>query len=787
MKSSIVASEHRVGGANILISTKEFFRCHEESLGFSPDPEKWDAISADAAATLCLVAGPGTGKTACLAARLLKLMLVDELPPDAIVATTFTTKAAAELRSRVLDWGFRMTSHLASDERLSKAKREAAQGLDVNQVITGTVDSLCEDMLVRYRDAGSQPPTVADEFVAKTMLLREGLFADGRFRSKRFNELLMRLDAKTNTFGWNIGRKTEVLGAAADRLIHDRVNISKYRRARDEDEKYKRDMLLDAVASYERQLDERLMLDYAGLEREALNRLEKGQLTAFTSRVQAVLVDEYQDTNLLQERIYFELGKACNGALTVVGDDDQSLYRFRGATVELFSDFAERARQENWVAHTIFLQTNYRSSKKVVGFVDHYARLDTGYQAVRVRDKPELKPHDHADEGPPILAMFRDTPEDLADSLADVLRQIFMGRGLSVPGFGMIKCNRNSGHVGDAALLCGSPLELRGGKPTLPGLLREALNEPPQIKVFNPRGQVFQTTPIVTSLGGGMLSCLDPDGRIEGTVFLSHEIRAAFQGWRLAAAECSQYRRTGHTFIAGWKSRERHYKKWPARVSALELLYSLASFLPELHDDPEGQVYLEVFARQLSACEQVSSFRGRVLTDPTGERDAKGLNLADRSVGDLIQHFLGPIAAGSVDLNEDLIDDLPRDRLAVLSIHQAKGLEFPLTIVDAGSSFKSNHHAHRFKRFPDAPTSAQTMEDHFRPYTPLRRPRRCDIDRAFDDLYRQYFVAYSRAKDVLLLVGLNSARPEGNIPNVALGWTRDGVSTWADSPPWQEI
>lgn len=123
----------------------------------------------------------------------------------------------------------------------------------------------------------------------------------------------------------------------------------------------------------------------------------------------------------------------------------------------------------------------------------------------------------------------------------------------------------------------------------------------------------------------------------------------------------------------------------------------------------------------------------------------------------------------------------------MLSIHQAKGLEFPLTIVDVGSSFKNNHRAHRFKRYPDGPTSAQAMEDHFRRYTPLGVPQRRDVDRAFDDLYRQYFVAFSRARDVLLLVGLNSARPSGAIPNVAMGWRRDGKPVWANNPPWLEI
>lgn len=774
-------------GGSRLITTNEFFRCHEEALGFRPDEEKYEAITADAAATMYMVAGPGTGKTACLAARLLKLMLVDGIPPDGIIATTFTTKAATELRSRILDWGFRMTGHLAGDERLSTRKRKAAAALDVNQVVTGTIDSLCEDMLVRYREPGAQPPTVVDEFVATTLLLRYGLFEDARYRSGRLDDILMQLDARMGKFGWNIGRKTEVLAAIADRLVHDRVNVAKYLRVRNSDEKYKRTKLIEAVASYDSQLDDRLMLDYAGLEQEALSRLENGQLTTFLGRVRAVLVDEYQDTNLLQERIYFQLARACGGALTVVGDDDQSLYRFRGATVELFSGFPERAGHEGWKAKPIFLQTNYRSTKRIVGFVDKYANLDPAYQAVRAKDKPPLKAHASTLEGPPVLAMFRDSPEELAESLADLLRDVFRGRGFSLPGFGKIRCDRKAGDAGDAALLCSSPREHRGGKPALPGLLREALSVPPGLEVFNPRGQALEDIPAVAVLGGGLLSCLDPDGRVEATIFLRREMRTTFQSWRQAARNCTQFQKEARRILKGWSTRIRNAKKWPERVSALELLYSLASFLPQFYDDPEGQVYLEAFTRQLSACEQVSPFGGRVLTIPAGERNAKGLNMADRSVGDLLQHFLGPIAAGSVEVNEDLIEEFPRDRLPILSIHQAKGLEFPLTIVDVGSSFKNNHRAHRFKRFPDGPTSAQAMEDHFRRYTPLGVPQRRDVDRAFDDLYRQYFVAFSRARDVLLLVGLNSARPSGTVPNVAVGWRRDGQSVWANNPPWLEI
>jgi DNA helicase-2/ATP-dependent DNA helicase PcrA len=654
--------------------------------------------------------------------------------------------------------------------------------VDVNQVVTGTIDSLCEDMLLRYRDPGTQPPVVVDEFVAHTLLLRNGLFEDHRYRSKRFNELLMYLDARTSTYGWNIGRKTEVLAAVADRLIHDQVDIAKYQRRRDTDEKYKRHKLIEAVGSYRDELDQHLMMDYALLEQEALSRLKNGQLSTFVSRVRALLVDEYQDTNLLQEQIYFQLGQACGGALTVVGDDDQSLYRFRGATVELFSGFQKRASEMGWAPKPIFLQTNYRSTQQIVAFVDNYARLDPGYQQVRAAAKPPLKPRATAASGPPVLAMFRNTPEELAESLADVLWQVFRGKGFGIGNGMTIRCDRREGDAGDAALLCGSPREHRSGNLALPGLLREALH--PDIGVFNPRGQELQEISPVAALGGALLTCLDPDARIETAVFLPPQTRTTFQIWRQEASDYAAFnKKPARAFINRWASR----RGFPERVSALELLYSLATFLPELHDEPEGQVYLEAFARQLAACEQVSLFRGRVITDSNGETDVKGLNVADRSVRDLLQHFLGPVAAGSVDVNEDLLEDFPRDRLPVLSIHQAKGLEFPLAIVDVGSSFKTNHHAHRFKRYPTSPAAAQVMEDHFRSYTPLGVPQRQDLDRAFDDLYRQYFVAFSRARDVLLLVALNSSRPDGNIANVAMGWRRDGIAVWAADPPFIEI
>jgi DNA helicase-2/ATP-dependent DNA helicase PcrA len=64
----------------------------------------------------------------------------------------------------------------------------------------------------------------------------------------------------------------------------------------------------------------------------------------------------------------------------------------------------------------------------------------------------------------------------------------------------------------------------------------------------------------------------------------------------------------------------------------------------------------------------------------------------------------------------------------------------------------------------------------------LKAPRRTAANRAFDDLSRLYYVAFSRARDLLLLVGL-----EPDVPNVARGWKRTGVSGWAGAAPWKRI
>jgi DNA helicase-2/ATP-dependent DNA helicase PcrA len=206
------------------------------------------------------------------------------------------------------------------------------------------------------------------------------------------------------------------------------------------------------------------------------------------------------------------------------------------------------------------------------------------------------------------------------------------------------------------------------------------------------------------------------------------------------------------------------------------LVYALRHWFPDFQDDPEQHVYFETFTRQLQAAEEVSPFGGRVVWS------SEKPHLHQRSIEHLLRNFLAPIADGSVTVNEDLVETFPRDCLSVLSIHQSKGLEFPLVIVDVGSRFKRDHRSQARLRYPTTGELPHTLEDEMRSASPLKAPRRSAADRAFDDLYRLYYVAFSRARDVLLLVGL-----EPDVPNVARGWRRTGTNAWNRAVPWRLI
>jgi DNA helicase II / ATP-dependent DNA helicase PcrA len=386
--------------------------------------------------------------------------------------------------------------------------------------------------------------------------------------------------------------------------------------------------------------------------------------------------------------------------------------------------------------------------------------------------------------------MFRPNAQNLAHDLARFVDEVFHGPGVVVGRDSeRLRVIRNPGRgaVGDCALLCSSPRERTSrGRERLPLLLRRELgNLPNPVEVFNPRGQQLSEVPEVQQLCGLILECVDPDARIQNSITNFPGAAAnVFNRWR---QEAQRYinsnppapgsvgqRNTLDAFVRSWQQRSpQGGGSWPREVALIELLYELVTWILPFQEDQPFGIFLEAITRTIT---QMAPFA----YDSTVHRDPPW---AEASVRAILWNVLEPLAAGAIDIDEDLIEQLPRDRLQIMSIHQAKGLEFPLVIVDVASDFTMNHHMQAYARYPTG-GSTQTLEDELRPFSPLGQPTRAARDRAFDDLTRHYFVAFSRPQDVLMLVGIGDPGngPLPRIRNVAAGYTRDEQRRWDDLP-----
>lgn len=776
-----------------MLSLDAFVGLVGEVLHLRLNEQQFACVLAGADSPLLIIAGPGTGKTTVMVLRALRHLLVDGMLPENIVITTFTKKAAQEVRTRWLDWGLPLLDAALVHPDLQDAEEQAwLRRIDLNRCVTGTLDSICEDLLGEYRIAGTVPPVLIEGYPANQRLMREGLANNYRQNKDAMDAYL----AAYNFGGGpprNQGELIRVVRPIVDRFIHDRINIAGYRASSPNTPA--KEAIAASHDAYRQALAQTSQMDFALLEHAFLERMSNGELDEAVLTWKAVLVDEYQDTNPLQESIYFEIVRRSAAALSVVGDDDQSLYRFRGATVELFTRFAERLHAAlGQQAHVEYLFRNYRSTPEVATFFNDFIQGDPGFGPARIQPpKPAIAPV-RASEGLPVLGMFRQSTDALAADLADFLDRVFRGGGadIAVPGADTVKLGGaiDGGNFGDAVLLSHSVNEFKGvwgqgqPEPRLPFLLRREL-EARHVHVFNPRGRSLADQAPVQILLGLLLECIDrssqsePHGNLTPAVLgLTNVARGRLLAWR---AEALNFMASNPApggligFVDAWAARtSQSAAAWPDEWPLLELLFKLITWMPAFQTDPEHQVWLEAVSRAAAQSRLFSRYGGSILNqDPHDVRSRQSV----------IRDILRPIAEGLVEVDEDLVTEVPRDHMSIMTIHQSKGLEFPLVIVDISSGYKSNHRMNAAFRFPDTASSVVRLEDDLAPFTEVgsARTARSALDRSFDDLMRLYYVAYSRPQTALLLVGLDKTiAAASTVRTLASGWRRDGTWSWHD-------
>ena len=808
-----------------MISYEEFEDITSKVLkrDISSNKQQKKAILSEPNKSLFIVAGPGSGKTTVMVLKILKYIFVDDIDPSKILATTFTKKAADELYSRILGWGDEIKRHL-EDKYCDESFESIAkiESIDFNQIIIGTTDSIAEELLRDNRKPGENQSIVIEEFVANTAMIKI-LIKDEKYRNEKLVEYLKELSGKTKLE--EPSKMSEILMEIKNRIFYDQINFDELYEKTQENSGPR--LALDCIKEYENTLKNRNTIDFAMLESNFLEKLKNNELDLFLDEIKIVLIDEYQDTNLIQEDIYFTIAKSAlenDGNITVVGDDDQSLYRFRGATVDLFTNYQKRVKDKLGIeVEEINLTTNYRSTENIINHCNQFAELDREYQKARVENKPKIIAPDFDRDKMPILGMFRNNPEMLARDLSRLIDNLVnkgeseikvlqvldekyykkVNGNINIANLQKIKqesikagkneekikikLDSDYGSASDIAILSYSPKEMQYGNRSFLHHLRKNLKRLRKpIEMFNPRGIDLQEIDVVAIFCGLILECIDPEGSIQNSdKTIPNLARRNMIRWRFKAKDYIKLNPEPHEpislndFVTRWQLRRPYPESingieqhWPKNASLMELAYKLTTWIEELQDDVEGIVYLEAITKSITQTGFFNDYHSNIsFKTPIDERE---------SVLEAIWNIFIPLSTGGVSIDESLLETLPDDRINVLSIHQSKGLEFPLVIVDVGSRFKTNDIRTQRLRFPKTLPDKKTIEDTIRQHSILGESERSEKDRSFDDLTRLYFVAFSRAESVLLLIGLNSAIEGYNkkndhfdIPNIALGWSRD--------------
>lgn len=288
-----------------------------------------------------IIAGPGTGKTFTLVKRAVYLIVEKKVKPEEIMIATFTEKAAKEIITRI------------SNELIS-----LEINININEMYIGTFHSICLRILKENLEFTrlKRNYRLLDQFEQQYIIF-QNIF---RFRNIENYDLI---------FDSNIGvwKQAGILAQYISIIQEELIDI--YCMKEDTEEAII--TLSNVVELYLKILEEENIIDFSGLQIETFNLLKTDTdiLNKLKSKIKYIMIDEYQDTNFIQEQLVFLLAND-NKNICVVGDDDQGLYRFRGATIRNILEFPEKFDKD--LCKEIYLTTNYRSDKNIIEFYNYW-------------------------------------------------------------------------------------------------------------------------------------------------------------------------------------------------------------------------------------------------------------------------------------------------------------------------------------------------------------------------------------------------------------------------------
>ena len=358
---------------------------------------------------LLILAGAGSGKTRVLTHRVAYLIEELGVNPWNILAITFTNKAAGEMRQRVDD----------------------LVGFGSESIWVSTFHSMCVRILRRFIERLGYDTnfTIYDADEQKTLI----------------KDVCKYLQIDTKLYS-----ERSILGAissAKDELISPEEFMIQA------ESDFRRKKIAEVYAEYEKQLRANNALDFDDLLVKTVQLLQTQPdiLEYYQERFRYIMVDEYQDTNTVQFRLVSILaGKYKN--LCVVGDDDQSIYKFRGANIKNILNFEKQFSD----AHVIKLEQNYRSTSNILDAANAVIRHNHG------RKEKSLWTENEKGE----LLDFRqfDNAFDEAEYVVNDIRKKVQAKDSNYKDFAVLyRTNAQSRMFEEKLVVWGIPYKIVGG------------------------------------------------------------------------------------------------------------------------------------------------------------------------------------------------------------------------------------------------------------------------------------------------------------------------------------
>ena len=269
---------------------------------------------------IVVLAGAGSGKTRVLINRISNLIIAENVRPDQILAVTFTNKAASEMR-----------------ERLSTVMGERSQAVWIS-----TFHSAALRILRRHAE----------------LLNYSADFAvyDADDSKKALKQTITRLNLDIEDY------PVRMLSSIIDKAKNSYISVEEFYERQGLDSRAQ--SFAEIYDNYQRDLLQANAMDFGDLLFNVVSLFEQHPdiLSLYQRHIQYVLIDEYQDTNEVQY-LFIRMLTALHSNLFVVGDDDQSIYAFRGATIRNILEFEKDFKE----AKTVKLEQNYRSTSTILG------------------------------------------------------------------------------------------------------------------------------------------------------------------------------------------------------------------------------------------------------------------------------------------------------------------------------------------------------------------------------------------------------------------------------------